>query len=87
MDNNITPDIGSSLAGRTRDWFLIAADTSIVAVHLIVVAAIIVWVIASGIHANLLGWIVISVPIMGMACALTFWVLRLALRVESDNDN
>lgn len=72
---------------RKRDWFLIIVDASIVAVHLLVVAGIVTWLIGSAIHANLLGWIVVSTPIMGLALAVCGYVVHLAMVAEADPDN
>jgi hypothetical protein len=82
MNNSVPPLNDQSRGAAKRDWVEIVSDTSIVAIHLVVVAGIIVWVIGSSMHANLLGWIVVALPIMVGALALTVWVFRLAQKAE-----
>lgn len=73
------PSKARSAAARA---FTIIADVMILAVHVVVFAAIVMWLFASGLHLNLLGRIVIGVPILIATLYACFQILRMAQAAE-----
>lgn len=70
---------------RPFSVFTIIADVMILAVHVVILAAIIVWLLASGLHLNWLGRVVIGVPIVAVTLFACFQILRLAQAAERNS--